>query len=165
MDGKLSNFPYILGTGVLGLLIYEDFPPILLTTTFSNFVQPLPPTSLSSQTSTPIVFSVALFIWLNEWSGHIWCAILCNDKMDLHLSSLHTKRTLICILCNKVPSFLMSDTWDLLLWFDITQKKQTQHTQWAVGWHTHINILNIMLIAPHVMYSKQLPVLNSMINE
>ena len=90
MDGKLLNFPYILGTGVLSLLIYEDFPPILLTTTFSNFVQPLPPTSLSSQTPTPIVFSVALFIWLNEWSGHIWCAILCNDKMDLHMSSLHT---------------------------------------------------------------------------
>ena len=90
MDGKLLKFPYILGTGVLSLLIYEDFPPILLTTTFSNFVQPLPPTSLSSQTPTPIVFSVALFIWLNEWSGHIWCAILCNDKMDLHMSSLHT---------------------------------------------------------------------------
>ena len=90
MDEKLLNFPYILGTGVLSLLIYEDFPPILLTTTFSNFVQPLPPTSLSSQTPTPIVFSVALFIWLNEWSGYIWCAILCNDKMDLHMSSLHT---------------------------------------------------------------------------
>ena len=90
MDEKLLNFPYILGTGVLSLLIYEDFPPILLTTTFSNFVQQLPPTSLSSQTPTPIVFSVALFIWLNEWSDYIWCAILCNDKMDLHMSSLHT---------------------------------------------------------------------------
>ena len=90
MDWKFLNFLCILGTGVLSLLIYEDFLPILLTTTFSNFVQPLPPTSLSCLNPTPIVLSVALFIWLNEWSGHIWCAILCNDNMDLHMSSLRT---------------------------------------------------------------------------
>ena len=29
--------------------------------------------------------SVAFFLWLSEWLCHIWCAILLNDIMDLHM--------------------------------------------------------------------------------
>ena len=70
---------YIVGRGVL------------TCPSFSDFVQPSPPlpTLLSTPTSTPTVLSVVLFISLNGWSCHIWCAILPNDNMDL-LSSLGT---------------------------------------------------------------------------
>ena len=40
--------------------------------------------------STPRVLSVVLFLLLNGWSRHIWCAVLLNDNMDLHMSSLGT---------------------------------------------------------------------------
>ena len=79
------------------LLFYED-PPILpnqypIFKLFPPPPLPHPPsqhtrTSLSSQTSTPAVLSVVLFLWLNGWSHYIWCAILLNDDMDLHMWSL-----------------------------------------------------------------------------
>ena len=78
------------------LLFYED-PPILPNQyPFFKLFPPPPPhppsqhtrTSLSSQTSTPAVLSVVLFLWLNGWSHCIWCAILLNDDMDLHMWSL-----------------------------------------------------------------------------
>ena len=63
----------------------------LTNTPFSNCSHPPSQhtrTSLSSQTSTPAVLSVVLFLWLNGWSHYIWCAILLNDDMDLHMWSL-----------------------------------------------------------------------------
>ena len=63
----------------------------LTHTPFSNCSHPPSQhirTSLSSQTSTPAVLSVVLFLWLNGWSHCIWCAILLNDDMDLHMWSL-----------------------------------------------------------------------------
>ena len=63
----------------------------LTNTPFSNCSHPPSQhtgTSLSSQTSTPAVLSVVLFLWLNGWSHCIWCAILLNDDMDLHMWSL-----------------------------------------------------------------------------
>ena len=64
-------------------------PYIVTPHPFSSFVPP-PPTPLSPLTSTPTVLSVVLFLWLNVWSHHIWCAILHNENMDLHTSSLVT---------------------------------------------------------------------------
>ena len=46
----------------------------------------LPP-SLSSPTPTLTALSVVLFLWLNGWSHHIYCATLFN-VMELHMSSL-----------------------------------------------------------------------------
>ena len=43
------------------------------------------PTSLSPPTPTPTVFSVILLLWLNGWLQHIWCAILLNVNIDLHM--------------------------------------------------------------------------------
>ena len=74
--------------GVLTLLFYEDLlyclPPFQILSTPS-------PTSLSPPTPTPpIALSVVMFLWLNGWSRHIWCAILLNYNMDLYMSSLGT---------------------------------------------------------------------------
>ena len=49
-----------------------------------------PSPHLLPSTPTPTVLSVALFLWLNGWFCHIWCAILPNDNIDLHMSSLGT---------------------------------------------------------------------------
>ena len=57
---------------------------------FQILSNPLSPASLSPLTSIPTAFSVVLFLWLNGWSCHIWCAILFNNNMDLHMSSLDT---------------------------------------------------------------------------
>ena len=67
--------------------------PLYCLPHFFKFCPPAsPPTSLSPQTPTPTptVLSVVLFLWLNGWSHHIWCAILLNDNMDLHMLSLCT---------------------------------------------------------------------------
>ena len=78
--------------GVITPLFYEEplyclpHPPFF----FQILSMPLSPTSLSPPTSTPPVLSIILFLWLNGWSYHIWCAILLNDNMDLHMASLGT---------------------------------------------------------------------------
>ena len=59
-------------------------PPILPTSPSPLYCQP-PPTS-----SPPLFFLLSCFFRLNEWSCHIWCAILLNDSMDLHMLSLAT---------------------------------------------------------------------------
>ena len=44
----------------------------------------------SITTPAPTFLSVVLFLWLNRWSQHIWCAILLNDNIDLHMLNLET---------------------------------------------------------------------------
>ena len=61
-----------------------------LTLLFSNFFWPPTPTYLSLLTLTPTALSAVPFLWLNGGSCHNWCAILLNDNMDLHMSSLST---------------------------------------------------------------------------
>ena len=64
------------------MLIWAPFSQLMCT--FSFCISPCP------QTPTPTVVSVALFLWLNGWWCHIWCAVLLNDNMDLNMSSLGT---------------------------------------------------------------------------
>ena len=120
--------------GVITPLFYEEplyclpHPPFF----FQILSMPLSPTSLSPPTSTPPVLSIILFLWLNGWSYHIWCAILLNDNMDLHMSlGTLVPEGLWCVLCNKASKLLRSDTqcvYLLLLWFDITDKHTNTHS-------------------------------------
>ena len=79
-------------------------PPILwrhLYIAYSLFqILSIPPTPL-----LPV-----LFLWLNGWSHQIWCAILFNhNNGSTHVKSwwyLSTRRTLMCVLCNKVSSLM-----------------------------------------------------------
>ena len=63
-------------------------PPILWRPTLYC----LPPLFqiLSNHPPPPTAPSVDLFLWLNGQSCYIWCVILFNDYMDLHMSSLGT---------------------------------------------------------------------------
>ena len=84
----LSSKMYIVGRGILTSLFYED-PPVLLMPPFQLFSNP-PIPFLSPPTPIPTALSVVLYFWLNGWSYHIWCAILLNDIMNLHMLSLGT---------------------------------------------------------------------------
>ena len=82
-------------------------PPPSPTPLFCH-LQPLHPLFF-----TPTVLSIALLLWLNGWSRHIWCAILFGDNSgSTHVEHcyLSTRRTLICVLCNKASSLLRPGT-------------------------------------------------------
>ena len=104
------------------------------------------------QPPPPLFFLLSCFFsWV---SHHIWCAILLND-INLHMSSLSTRRTLMCVLCNKTSSLLRSDTCSLgqMHLISHTQThKHTQHTQGPVDWHTHINVYLHHLLFAHSSY-------------
>ena len=82
---KLEGVGFIM-EGCLWRPLYIAYPPSF----FQILSNPLSLTFLQPPTSTLIVLSVVQFLWLNGWSYHIWCAILPNDNMDLHMSSLGT---------------------------------------------------------------------------
>ena len=121
-------------------------PPILWISPFIDYPFASNPTT---------AHSVVLFLWLNGWSRDIWCASFLNDVMDVQMSSF---RTLMHVLCHKVSSLLRPDTWCgflLVLWFDnthTTKHKHTQHTQWPVDQHIHVNIYLHQLLCAHSSY-------------
>ena len=92
---------YLVGRGALPPDFIKTLPPITYPLFFK--VCPTPPTLLPP-TPTPAAHSVVSFLWLNGWSHHIWCVILLNDLMNLHMSSL---RTWVRVLCNKGSSFIV----------------------------------------------------------
>ena len=97
-DGKFLKSPYIVGRGVLA--------PYFMKT--SLYCLPLPLFQILSIPPTPLL--PVLFLWLNGWSHQIWCAILFNhNNGSTHVKSwwyLSTRRTLMCVLCNKVSSLM-----------------------------------------------------------
>ena len=87
---------------------------------------------------------------------------------------LSTRRTLMCVLCNKASSSLRSDTCHFLLvvgfdihfllvvGFDI--KHTNTHTHTAHSGASRLTHLYEYIFRPHVICSQQLSLLNLMIN-
>ena len=146
-DGKFLKSLYLVGRWVLTLLFYEE-PPYIAYYLFFKFCPTLPHFRVTSSPYSHCSFCCPVCL--------ISCAILRNDNMDLHMSSLVTLVPEVpsCILCNKAPSLLRSDTCGflLVLWFDITHTKHTQHTRGPVNLHTHINIYFNHLLCAHSSY-------------
>ena len=73
---------------ILWGLTYNAYPPPF----FSKFVHPplQLPYHLQAPSSTPTALFVTLFLWLNGWLCSIWCVILLNDIVDIHMLSLGT---------------------------------------------------------------------------
>ena len=138
------------------LTLFYEVPPlspyIAYYLLFQILVNPLP------LTPTPTVLSVVLFLWLNGWSHHIWCAILHNDNMDLHMLSVGA-------LLLEGPWYVFYATrhqvyWGLThvvyYWYsDLikhTHTKHIQHTNGLVDWHSHISICLHHLLCVHSSY-------------
>ena len=94
-------------------------------------------------TSIPTALFIALFCWLNGWLRHIWCVILLNDIMDLHIRSLGTmyqKDHIVCFMQQGVKFTEVSQNvifyWYSVLWFDITSthKISSTHRDQYIVW-------------------------------
>ena len=90
-NGRLEIFKVFLHSwqrGANPLILWR--PPILPICPFSNFIHPLPHFPVTSNPHLHCSFccNVSLPEWVMGWSYHIWCAILLNDNVDLHMSSL-----------------------------------------------------------------------------
>ena len=124
-------------------LFYGD--PHIAYPCFFKFCPPLPATTfLSPPTPAPTVLSAVLFLWLNEWSCHIWCAIVLNDNMDHCICQTLVPYGPWCVfyatMCHLYWSLTQCD-FLLVPWFDITHTHthtHTEHTQGPVDWHIHI---------------------------
>ena len=144
----------IVGRGVLTSPIYEN-SAYIASPLFLKFC----PTPLCCRLQPPPRYSFCClgFFWLNGWSRHIWCAILLNDVMDLHMSSLSilvpeghwcvfyaTRRQVYWGLTHNV---VFAGT---LIWYHT--HTNTQHTQGPLDWDTHINIHLHHLLCSHSSY-------------
>ena len=99
----ISSVLYCLvGRVALNPLLYKD-PLYCLPPLFQILSNPPTPPSLFPATPIPIAYTVVLFLCLNGWLQHNWCAILLNDIIDIHMLRL---RTLMHVLCNKASSFV-----------------------------------------------------------
>ena len=128
----------------------------------------LPPPTLLSTTPTLTALSAVLFLWLHGWPPDIWCVILLNDIMDLHMLSLVT-------LVPEGPWYVFYATrhqvyWGLthnvafccystLIWYQAHTSTHTHThththtcTQGPVDWHSHINIYLCHLLCAHSSY-------------
>ena len=67
--------------------------------------------------------------------------------MDQHVkpSYFSTRRTLLCVSCDKAPSYWgLTRSFLLILWFDISHKQTCRHNSHQPrDWHTYIYINNI----------------------
>ena len=154
-DGKFLKSIYLVGRRVLTLLFYGD-PTYIVYPLFLKF---RPPTTHFPVTSNPhshcsFCWPVSLAEW---WSRHIWCAILVNDNMDLHMSSLGilVLERPWCVFYATRRQVYWGLTHVVFYWYsDLISHthKHTQHTQGPVDWHTHINIYLHHLLFAHSSY-------------
>ena len=125
-------------------------------------LHPLSLTSLSPPTSTSTVLLVVLFLWLNVWSHHIWCAILLNDNMVLVPEGpwcvFYAARRQVYWGLTHIVVFL------LVLRFDITNA-QTHYTQGPLDWHTHQNVYLYHLLCAQMSYLYYIKWLNKWLND
>ena len=97
--------------------IYDPPLPPPLLYCLHPFFKFCPPHKFCPQTHFPVISnphphgSFCCSVFLAEWviMPHVMCYFT-NDNMDRHMSGLGTRRTLICVLCNKASSLLWSDT-------------------------------------------------------
>ena len=126
-----------------------------------NFATTIFPLPCHLQPPFPTVLSVVLFLWLNGWSRHIWCAILLNDDMDLHMSSYGTlvPEGPWCVFYAIRHQVYWSLTHNVVLyWFsDLISHTKIQRAHSGAGRLTHPYTY---IFTPLVMCLQQLPLLN-----
>ena len=116
---------------------------------FKICTPPMPFFPCHLQPTLPLFFLSCFFGWIGDLTT-------LNVLFQVMIIWIYTCqalwRILISALCNKAPSLQRSDIFLLVLWFDITHKKHTQHTQGPVDWHIHVNIYLHHLLRAHSSY-------------
>ena len=147
---------FIVGRGVLTPHLYCQ--PSLFQI-LSKPPSPLPPPH-QLPTSTPTVLSVVLFIWLIGWSRHIWCAILINANMDLHVWGIGNivPEGRWCVFYTTRRQVHWGLTYNVFFYwyYDLISHTQTheqsQHTHGRVDWHHHVDKYLHHLLCGHSIY-------------
>ena len=125
-------------------------PSILWRSPFTDY-----PFASNSTTA----YSVVLFLWLNGWSRHIWCATFLDDIKNVQMLSF---RTLMHVLYKKVSSLLRPETWCSFCWYaDLISHTQTGTTHLGASRPTHSCKY---IFTPTVTCSQQLSLLHWMNN-
>ena len=118
---------------------------------------------MSSSTPTPTALFVVFFLWLNGLSRHNWCAILLNDIMNLHMSSLDTfvSERPWCVFYSTRSQFYWGLTHVVFHWnSDLISHTQT-HTKTHTKTHSTFGASRLTspykyIFTPTVIYSEQL---------
>ena len=118
---------------------------------------------MSSSTPTPTALFVVFFLWLNGLSRHNWCAILLNDLMNLHMSSLDTfvSERPWCVFYSTRSQFYWGLTHVVFHWnSDLISHTQT-HTNTHTKTHSTFGASRLTspykyIFTPTVIYSEQL---------
>ena len=138
---SVLNIPGIVGRGLLAFYFRKIPPYILPTPSFFKF-HPLPLTK--AQTSA---LFVALFLWLNEWSCHIWSVILLalwyygsTHVQPWYLSTRRTCCVFYTTRCHSYWSLTQVFFPAILIWYPTHTKKNTQYTKGPIDWHTNRNV-------------------------
>ena len=109
----------------------------LATPTFDHAHSPKPPPEMA--------IAIVLFLWLNGWSRHIWCAILLNGIWIYTCRALipsYQKDLDVCFFATRRKVY-----WGLthnlfFCWYSALishRHRNTKHSEGWVDWHTHIN--------------------------
>ena len=129
----------IVGKGFLQPLFYEDLPLHFLPPLFRFFPPHPHPPSSSPPTSTSTALFVVLFCQ-HKGDHAIFDVLICLMILWIYTYEAlepSTRKTLLCIFCNKASSLLRSDTMAFCWYSDLlshTHKRKyghidTQHTQ------------------------------------
>ena len=110
----------IVGREFLTPYFIKTHPYIVYLSLFSSFVHPL---------TTHTALIIAFFFLTEGWLWHIWCIILLNDIMDLHMLSLGTVVLKDFAVCFMQQDVKFTEVWQIMWLFISTQN-------W---YHTHMH--------------------------
>ena len=121
---------------------------------------PTPHPSLSPPTPTPYCcFCCLVFFLPNGWEHHIWCALLLNDIMNLHMSSHGTlvPKGPWCVLYATRHQVYRGLTHNVIFcWYSDLISHAHKHAQHIQGqlldWHIQTNIYLHHLLCTHSSY-------------
>ena len=109
-----------------------------------------------------------LFLWLNGWSYHIWCVILLNDVMNLHMLGLgnlvpEKPWCVFCAIRRQVYWGLIHNVFltGTLIWYHTRTNTHRHITHWGAKRLTHPYKY---IFTPLVLCSQQLCLLQWMDN-
>ena len=101
----------IVGTGFLTPLYYED--PLTIPISYFQFLYNNTHLLTCLQTPHPLFLLTYLFGWINDCA--IFCVILLNDFMDLHMSNLDT--LVPEVPCCMQQGIMFTELWHIMRFF------------------------------------------------